>query len=139
MGVVTGKTQRLDAPDGSGWIQISALGWLDLDTARTKRLNELAQTMKSFKDLALPSAGEGAKPDPLMMYDRRYLLLHGITEWSYGDPIDVEALDQPTAEWAAREILAFSVPGETEMGKASSRSTDTSAIPSETSLRKNGF
>lgn len=142
MALVTDKTKRVEAPDGSGWLDIKALGWLVLDNARTKRLHQLTELMRSLKDLTLPS-GPAQAPDPLTAYDKRYLLVHGIADWSYPkndtgkiDPEDVEQLDEPTADWAAREILAYSVPGETEVGKALSLSTDTSAVT--VPLRMNG-
>jgi len=145
MGLVTDKTKRVEAPDGSGWVDIKALGWLALDNARTKRIHQLSERLQALKDLKLPTAAElkdltslaaAQKPDPLTAYDKRYLLTHGIAAWSYGETVDVEALDEATADWAAREILSYSVPGESEMGKASSLSTDTSAetVP----LRMNG-
>ena len=136
MGLVTDKTKRVEAPDGSGWVDIKALGWLALDNARTKRIHQLSERLQALKDLTSLAAAQ--KPDPLTAYDKRYLLTHGIAAWSYGEflPDLIEALDEPTADWAAREILSYSVPGESEMGKASSLSTDTSAetVP----LRMNG-
>lgn len=139
MGTVTGKTMRLDVPDGSGWLEIKALGWLVLDNAKTKRLHQLADMAKSLKDLTLPTNARSTEPvDSLVSYDKLYLLAHGITAWSYGDTIDVEELDDPTADWAAREILAFSVPGVSEVGKASSRSTVTTETLIATLPRTNG-
>jgi hypothetical protein len=147
MGLVTDKTKRVEAPDGSGWVDIKALGWLALDNARTKRIHQLSERLQALKDLKLPTAAElkdltslaaAQKPDPLTAYDKRYLLTHGIAAWSYGEflPDLIEALDEPTADWAAREILSYSVPGESEMGKHSSSSTDTSAVT--VPLRMNG-
>lgn len=138
MATVTGKTKRIDAPDGSGWIEIKALGWLVLDNARTKRLHQIMEMAKGLKDLTLPTSAAPAKADAIASYDRLYLLNHGLTSWSYGDTVDVEELDEPTADWAAREILAYSVPGETEVGKASSRSIAITETQSATPLRMNG-
>jgi hypothetical protein len=139
MALVTDKTKRIEAPDGSGWLDIKALGWLALDNARTKRLHQLADLAKALKDVTLPTAPKSSEPtDPLVGYDKRYLLAHGVAAWSYSDTVDVEQLDEPTADWAAHEILAYSVPGETEVGKNSSSSTDTEATQSGTPLLMNG-
>jgi hypothetical protein len=138
MGTVTGKTTRLNVPGEDAWIEIRALGWLTLDTARTKRLHQIVEMAKTLKDVTLPVSSAPAAPDPLMSYDRLYLLESGITAWSYSDTVDVEQLDDPTAQWAAREILAYSVPGETEVGKASSRSTATSLTLNGRDPQKNG-
>lgn len=136
MALVTERAKRIDVPGEDAWIEIKALGWLVLENARTKRLHQLAELMKSLKDLTLPTSGNQQQADPITGYDKLYLLKHGIAAWSYGETVDVEQLDDPTAEWAAREILAYSVPGEPEMGKHSSPSTATSAEADP--LRKNG-
>jgi hypothetical protein len=140
MGIVTGKTKRIEAPDGSGTIDIRALGFGMLETAQTKRIEKLASTMKILGDLNLPaSSGNGAaQEDRVGGYDLFTLLEAGITSWSYGDKVDVNQLDEPTAKWAAREILDYSSPDEAEVGKALSRFTSTSATPSGGLPRTNG-
>ncbi len=137
MATVTGKTKRLDTPDGSGWVEIRALGFLALENAQKKRLNDVIEMAKALKDVPTPPSN-GTEPDPLNSYDKLYLLKHGLTAWSYEGEVNVEELDKPTADWAAGEILEYSVPGETEVGKASSRSTVTLATPSITARQTNG-
>lgn len=116
MGVVTGRTKRIEPSDG-GWIDIRALSWVTMDTARSKKIAQLADVMKALRDVPLP-AQNGTKPDRLAGYDLGTVLRHGVVAWSYGDEVNVEELDDATAQWAARQILDHSLPDEAEVGKA---------------------
>jgi hypothetical protein len=133
MGVVSKITKRIDVPSESGqWIEIRMLSWLTLDKARKERLKDIAgmsDVFAAFRTLAANGAIESAKTvaddDPMEAYDKRTLLGHGIAAWSYGDTVNPEDLDEHTADWAARQILAYTVPGEAEVKASSSLSTGT--------------
>ena len=116
MGLVTGRTKRIEPSDG-GWIDIRALSWVTMETARTRKFGQLAEVAKALKDIPLPEQN-GTKPDRMASYDLGTLLKHGIVAWSYADEVNVDDLDDATARWAARQILDHSLPDEAEVGKA---------------------
>ena len=133
MSVVTGITRRADVPHEPGqWLELRMLSWLDLDHARTARIKEIAERAKvlsgiNFAALAVPQPQP--VEDPLLNFDVQTLLRRGVSAWSYGDKVTTDDLDERTAQWAAREILALTLPDEGSLGKGSSRSTGTSPEP----------
>ena len=130
MGIVSKLTRRLDVPNEPGaWIEIRQLSWITLDKSRKVRLKELAELSGSFAtglnkmdSAEREAAKKVAAADPLAPHDMAILLKHGITSWSYGDPVTTDDLDERTAEWAAREILSYSVPTEAEKKTSASNS-----------------
>ncbi len=109
--------RRVEIPHEPGsWMEIRALSFVALAEARHARLAQLAELggiLSALRDVATPTSA--AEADPLASYDRLSLLSAGIVAWSYGPTIAAADLDDPTSEWAAREILAYSVPGPAEV------------------------
>lgn len=134
MGVISKITKRLDVPNEPGqWIEIRMLSWLTLDKAKKEKLKEFGALSRTFVQLreaiaangtaALEEARVAAKSDPVQEFDKLTLLKHGIAAWSYGDEVAPEDFDEPTAEWAARQILNYTLPTEAETKTPSSLST----------------
>lgn len=129
MGLVSQITKPLEVPGETGaTIDIRMLSWLTLDKAKRIRLGELAEISKMLAGVqgSFPTPAADAQRDRLAEYDKGTLLKHGIVSWSYGETIDIEQLDGPTAEFAARAILDYSLPGEAQSKGGSSPSTGTS-------------
>lgn len=108
-------TLQIPGEDGE-WVKIRRLSYLELQNAREIRTRAVFANMREMggevmRELrsADTEAVEAAASDPLNDYDVATLLKAGITEWSYPDAIEHPArqLDPATAEWAAREILAY--------------------------------
>ena len=122
MGLVTGITRRVDVPGEAGaWLDIRMLNWMQVDEARQTQLSRLIARMKEIEGVTLPPTPQVA-PDPLSAYDVQTILRHGVTAWSYEGALDVSAFDEPTAKWAAGEILRLAVPTEGEVKASSSPS-----------------
>ena len=162
MALTKGITRKVEIPHEEGaWLELRQLNYRQLAEARRVKLDELFVVMKGTKDIALPGETEEmrelkkraqtdpaaaaelerreakAKEDALLGgYDIGVLLRHGIVAWSYGETVTPDELDERTAQWAAREIVALSVPDEAAVGKASSPSTAISADP--VPLRRSG-
>lgn len=52
-------------------------------------------------------------PDPLAVYDRVALMVHGVSDWTYDlerTQENFEEVDDDTQDWLAREILKLSKP-----------------------------
>jgi hypothetical protein len=135
MGLVTGITKRTEVPHEAGqWIELRVLSWLRLEDARRKKMNALAGYMRELGEGAAhlgrkngaPPVEDGAE-DRLVGYDIGSLLRGGIVGWSYGafNVAQIEDLDEQTAEWAARELLAMSQPQERDVKAPASPSTAT--------------
>lgn len=114
MALVRGQTTRLDIPGEPGeWVEIKKLPWGLLDGAREARTNAVIERAKLMGSEMMASLRDiktaDATPDPLNDYDRGFLLRHAVQAWSYDAelPDGVEDLDEDTAEWLAREIVAF--------------------------------
>jgi hypothetical protein len=133
---LAGTTKKLEIPGDVGqFLTIRQLNWVQLAEAKEARVEQMTRAMvrlASVKDLlpapaaVAPSAEMiEASQDPEAMHDKLTLLSYGVTAWTYEGPVDVERFDERTAEWAAREILAISIPSEVELGKGSSSSTGT--------------
>ena len=129
MALVTGLTKKLDIPGEDGqWITIRQLSWRQRERASEARTDQVMGRLKSMgPDILRELQGAQARPDvqaatadPLTAYDKALVLQFGITAWSYGDkvkPDDIDELDEATADWAAREIIAFSSPPTEEQQK----------------------
>ena len=82
--------------------------------AEMKRTRELAGD--DFIDRVMATATtpkEDAMPDPLAAYDRITLMTHGVTAWTFDQPISAEAfedLDDETQDWLARKLLRLARP-----------------------------
>ena len=119
MGVLTGYTKRVEIPHEPGqWVEIRQL---------SKRQKEKAADVKT--DIALGKAKamgpelmatiQNAQPSAIVReptvdaYDWATVLTFGIAAWSYAESVtveNIEALDETTADWAFKTILAFSGP-----------------------------
>lgn len=139
MGIVTGVTKELEVPDEpEAKVVIKRLSWIQLQASREAGLAALA------KQAAMLTAGGArdavrearaaltpeemakkvadAQADTMGSHDTMTLLRHGIKSWTYSEKVDPDVLDEKTATWIAKEILAFSEPSEGDVGKALSRS-----------------
>ncbi len=126
MGLTKNVTKRLEVPGEDGaWISIRMLSWITLDKAKKIRTGELIETARSLSGVELPTPTVAAEKDRLVQYDMGTLLKHGIVSWGYGDEVDIEQLDAPTADWAARAILDYALPGPAESKGLASPSTAT--------------
>lgn len=123
MGLTPGVTRRVQVPAEDGaWLDIRMLNWLQVDEARQTQLSRLIGRMKSLEGVTLPEPTKVAVDDPLQSYDTLTLLQHGVAGWSYGGIVDVTAFDEPTAKFAALEVLRLAVPSEVEVKISSSPS-----------------
>ena len=137
MALTKGVTRKVEIPhEPDQWVQLRMLTYRQLAEARRVKLDDLFTVMRGLKDIALPQQDGQAVADPLAGYDVGVLLRYGIVAWSYGETVTPDELDDRTAQWAAREILAMAVPDEAAVGKASSPSTAISADP--VPLRRSG-
>lgn len=137
--MLTRITRRVEIPGESDqWLDLRLLSWRQLAEARetqaTAALRRVAvlgpgvtaslraERAEAARNAEIASArGETpeAEPagDPLAAYDVGVVLKHGITGWSYPDELtaaNIDALDEATALWAAREILGFKPQSEAE-------------------------
>jgi len=129
--VSTITTERIPIPHEPGeWMRFQMLSYLTLDKSRKVRMAELtAETATLSKEtiaqireeLAAAKNAPVIKAEPIQKHDRATLLRHGIAEWSYEGAVDAEDLDDRTADWAAREILALSEPTDDDLKKGSLR------------------
>lgn len=131
MGVVSDVTKRLEVPgEPEAYLEIRMVAWLTLDKARRLRTQEALSAVKAIGG-TIDLGGIDIKgvdeevPDRLQLYDKLTLLKHGVVGWSYPGEIDVEKLDLPTAHWAAREVLDYSLPTAQHSKNGSSPSTGT--------------
>ena len=137
MALTKGVTRKVEIPhEPDQWVQLRMLTYRQLAEARWVKLDDLFTVMRGLKDIALPQQDGQAVVDPLAGYDIGVLLRYGIVAWSYGETVTPDELDDRTAQWAAREIVALAVPDEAAVGKASSPSTAISADP--VPLRRSG-
>lgn len=133
MGLISKITKVVEIPgEPSEWLEIRQLGWVTLEKAKTQRLAALIQMNDVLGALreaiknggaVVQEAKAAAAKDPFQQYDQLTLLRHGVAGWSYKADVDVELLDEKTAEWAARQILAYTLPGEAEVKASSSLGT----------------
>ena len=137
MAITKGVTRKVSIPHEEGsWLDLAQLSYRQLAEARRAKLDDTLGLLRAMKDLTLPQPDATQQADALNAYDIGVLLRHGIAAWSYGAEVTADDLDERTAQWAAREILAFSLPDETALGKAPSRSIAISEDP--VPLRRSG-
>jgi hypothetical protein len=122
--IVTNVTKKVDIPHEPGeWMIIKRLSWKQLDEASTvSSMASFERISKLGPDMAatLSKFASGA-PSSDAAYDRATVLNQGIAKWSYSDeinPDNIDALDDVTANWAFREIVAMNQPTEQEVKNA---------------------
>lgn len=131
------QRKRVEIPHEPGaWMVLRPLPWPLLEAAASERTRrqtaaatELMSSIMSAEERREAMAAAQAQnrqdgvqaptapPDPADVWDRRIVLRAGIVEWSYGDPFDpdlIDDLDEQTADWAFRTILAPAVKAEEE-------------------------
>ena len=128
MALISNLAVRRDIPHEPGeWIEFRPLGWLDLERARTAQTSRVLRNAREMGAEVFSSLTDRERPaetaaDPLAGYDRWELLSASIAGWSYADRLNKDAiarLDEQTALWAAREVLALSEPPTEEQLKNS--------------------
>lgn len=126
MALTSKLTKTLDVPHEAGTtITIRKMSHYMLMMAADAKVEDAAKKMRLFDGVTLPEPSDEQRAqqadDPTARYDRLVVLQHGITAWSYDPPFTPDGatdLDEDTAEWAFKEIIAFSVRSADE-GKAS--------------------
>lgn len=119
MALVSKLTRRVEIPHEPGqWMELRRLSWRQLEAASDlasdaalKRMSQMGSDMLA----AIRSTSGQQAADPAAAYDRAAILQAGIAAWSYDaevTPENIDALDEETAAWAVREILAMN--GRTE-------------------------
>jgi len=126
--MLTGKAvKQIDIPHEPGeWIRIRMLPGRKLEEAqeassrlRIGYVREMgADILQALRGESLPAPSEnGTVSDPLDGWHVDTLVRAGIVGWSYEDKFSQQAIDDldgQTRLWAAREILSYSRPSETE-------------------------
>lgn len=115
--LVGNTTYRRDIPHEPGeWIMFKLLSWRALEEARTRRQNDALRSFAGVADVVAQLSSvkredvQAADEDRATQFDRATLLRKGIAAWSYDAPVDdaaLDDLDEVTAEWAVREIIAL--------------------------------
>lgn len=84
-----------------------------VEDARAMR-EAMGEALSEMLGRVTPEAMAAAKQaDPLLSYDRVTLMLHGVTAWSYAQPVTREVLedmDDDAQAWLAGAILRLSKP-----------------------------
>lgn len=121
MAIVTGYTKRLDIPHEPGqWMTIRQLSKRQRERAADARTDAVLtrvkgmglELLREFQGQARPDV-QAAMADGANAYDWVTVLQYGLEAWSYEAPLtieNIENLDEATADWAFREVLAFSGP-----------------------------
>ena len=121
--MLTGKlVARKEVPHEPGnYMEFRLLGWVALEEARSVRQTKALRSLSGVTDVVnelnrarTEPAVQAAESDPINDYDRMTLLCKGIVGW-YGpyyddtplSPDAIAGLDQPTADWAAHEIIGM--------------------------------
>lgn len=115
-------SQVLDVP-GGGTITIRKLAPKHLDEARKVSQDRAFAEVQRTRDMlsadflervmAETKPDQGSVRDPLLAYDRVVLMQHGVTAWSFDQPVSVESfedIDDDRADWIAGQILRLSKP-----------------------------
>ena len=101
------------------WMEFRALNWVERAQAKRERSKEQlaglrdlgGEMLQVFIGLKTEADTDATLADPFEHYDQGTLLRAGIVAWSYTEPVTAEHvndLDEPTALWAARQILELS-------------------------------
>lgn len=113
------QTETMDHPYEPGVrYEFKMLSWRDLEAARQaaiqasiKTISDIgSEVLDAMKDVSSDDASDD-DDDSGLSFDRGELLRRGIVGWSYDDELNAEAiddLDDPSAEWAEKEILKLS-------------------------------
>lgn len=117
MAIITNITRQVEIPHEPGeHMTFRRLSWRQLEQASDKASESALTRIKAMGGDLLKAiqgaAGEQAQ-DPAATYDRATILNMGIVAWSYDDPVtpeNIDLLDEETAAWAFREILALNAP-----------------------------
>jgi len=119
MPIVSGITKRIEHPFEAGVsATIRQLSWRQREEASEEQMNRAMTRVKNIGPELLREfqrTGEQVNPDadPATTYDRGTVIQAGLVSWSYEDevtPENIDGLDQATADWLFREIIAFSGP-----------------------------
>lgn len=119
MPIVTGITKKVESPHEPGeYAVIRQLSWRQREEASDVQTDKALRRMKNVGPELLREfqrAGERPDPnaDPANTYDRATVLQSGLVSWSYSEepkPEEIDGLDEATADWLFREIIAFSGP-----------------------------
>lgn len=117
MAIVTDTTRRIAIPhEPNEWLEVRRLSWRQLEMAAEVQTESMLKRLKAMGgDLvkALQKAGKEQEQDPTAKYDRGTVLQAGIIRWSYSaetTKANIDALDEETAAWAFKEILALNNP-----------------------------
>lgn len=127
MGLISQSKWRETIPhEPESWIEFKLLNLAALEEARQVRQQRsmaLVQglDMTQFQGLEAP-AQRDVKDD----YDLDTLLRRSVVAWSYGEVVDVDDLDNLTAQWAIGVIIARNGLDETQEARknGSKRPTD---------------
>lgn len=134
MALTSELTKTVPVPHEQGQsFTIRKLSHHHVSMARDRARDRALELMRQLGDIKLPEPKDAPPADPAAEYDRGTVLTHGITGWTYSAPCDethIADLDEETADWAFREVLAFSVRTAAE-GKASASDSPDSTDPAE--------
>ena len=123
--LVTKDPIRREIPHEEGhWMDFCKLSWRQMRNARKKQEKESIATVKEFgaEFVAAISSPDGEKKARKLLqeqlydpraFDQNELLNDGIVAWSYEhelDPASIDQLDEVTADWAMRQIIAINRP-----------------------------
>lgn len=103
-----------------------------------------ANAIKEIRGLSEKEADVAvAISDPLASYDRTSLMVSGVIDWSFDEPLtptSLEDLDEETADWLAREILRLTKPSLFVPAPAGATTAERAAVltEAEEAARKNG-
>lgn len=139
--------RRLTLPhEPDAWIEVRMLSGLQLQhaqaAARHERITRMHQmgpelvraTITSADPEAIKAARADNADDPLDGYDRRTLLLEGIVDWGYGEPVtpeNIDDLDEETMQYVALQLLPHDRTEE-DRKNGSDSSTPTSTVGAST-------
>ena len=132
--LTSGVVKREAIPHEPGeWLEVRQLGWTALREAREKKAIAVMQAASGMDRKFLAEVREAAREaaqeasvireatvvaqdataDALDSYDAAMLLNAGIVAWSYAakvTPAAIADLDEVTADWAVRLVLALNLP-----------------------------
>lgn len=117
MAIVTNIVKRVEIPHEPGeWMEFKRLSWRQLENASDIATDALMQRLKAMGgDIlqVLRQFGREQAQNATQSYDRKAILLCGISKWSYDAPVNeetIDLLDEETAAWAFGEILELNKP-----------------------------
>ena len=123
MGLRSDVTKTVGIPGDPGQsLTIRMVAWTTLDKAKDIRMREIVALVAALGGTVKAS---DAPADRLLKFDKFTLLKHGVVGWSYPDELNIERLEPPVVEWAAREILDYTLPEVEQVKGDASPSTGT--------------